>query len=482
MSKPIRKIMCIFVQMEYMMEQLAKFVSDHLGDDTSKLLLARGKWPEIDMDLAVNCIESRRKLKGKVQDWFDNPRLIFPARLSAEQCSSSATGRYKAALAERIAMASGDSIGVGKQEQRGNALGSEDSIGVGTQEHRGNAFLRSNGVLGTSGQVWKIADLTGGLGVDSWFFSQKASQVLYNEMQTVLCNAAIHNFKVLGADNITVSYNAVGNASEQVSPTVLLSEFGPDIVYMDPARRGEGGKKVFLIEECTPDVLTLREEIFKISRHILIKLSPMADISMVCDRLGPTCREVHVVATGGECKELLIWIDREWAEEYHVHAVELSADYPQSEPSVFTFRPSEERGSTASTVAMTDITGKAFLFEPGKAMMKAGAYNLVSRRMDISKLGKSTHYYIFTDSDKINILKSLGKVYEILRCEPLDKRTMKTAGKDFPKAEVTARNIPMDTDTLRKKLGVTSGDDAHIFGLKSDSLGNLLLCTNRVLQ
>ena len=439
MSKPIRKIMCIFVQMEYMMEQLAKFVSDHLGDDTSKLLLARGKWPEIDMDLAVNCIESRRKLKGKVQDWFDNPRLIFPAKLSAEQCSSSATGRYKAALAERIAMASG-----------------------------------------TSGQVWKIADLTGGLGVDSWFFSQRASEVLYNEMQAGLCNAAVHNFRVLGADNIVVSNNAVGNASEQVSPTVLLSEFGPDIVYMDPARRGEGGKKVFLIEECTPDVLTLREEIFKISRHILIKLSPMADISMVCDRLGPTCREVHVVATGGECKELLIWMDREWAEEYHVHAVELPADYPQSEPSVFTFRPSEERGSTASTVAMTDITGKAFLFEPGKAMMKAGAYNLVSTRMDISKLGKSTHYYIFTDSDKIDLLKNLGKVYEIIRCEPLDKRTMKTAGKDFPKAEVTARNIPMDTDTLRKKLGVTSGDDAHIFGLKSDSQGNLILCTRRI--
>lgn len=439
MSKPIRKIMCIFVQMEYMMEQLAKFVSDHLGDDTSKLLLARGKWPEIDMDLAVNCIESRRKLKGKVQDWFDNPRLIFPARLSAEQCSSSATGRYKAALAERIAMASGD-----------------------------------------SGQVWKIADLTGGLGVDSWFFSQRASKVLYNEMQDVLCNAAVHNFRVLGADNIVVSYNAVGNAAEQVSPTVLLSEFKPDVVYMDPARRGEGGKKVFLIEECTPDVLTLREEIFKISRHILIKLSPMADISMVCDRLGPTCREVHVVATAGECKELLIWMDREWAEEYHVHAVELPADYPESEPSVFTFRPSEERGSTARTVAMTDLTGNDFLFEPGKAMMKAGAYNLVSTRMDILKLGKSTHYYIFTDSDKINILKSLGKVYEILRCQPLDKRTMKTAGKDFPKAEVTARNLPMDTDTLRKKLGVISGDDAHIFGLKSDSQGNLILCTRRI--
>ena len=129
---------------------------------------------------------------------------------------------------------------------------------------------------------------------------------------------------------------------------------------------------------------------------------------------------------------------------------------------------------------MTDLTGNDFLFEPGKAMMKAGAYNLVSTRMDILKLGKSTHYYIFTDSDKINILKSLGKVYEILRCQPLDKRTMKTAGKDFPKAEVTARNLPMDTDTLRKKLGVISGDDAHIFGLKSDSQGNLILCTRRI--
>ena len=77
-------------------------------------------------------------------------------------------------------------------------------------------------------------------------------------------------------------------------------------------------------------------------------------------------------------------------------------------------------------------------------------------------------------------LNGLGKVYRIMSCEPLDKRTMKAAGKAYPKAEVTARNIPMDTDTLRKKLGITSGDDAHIFGLKSDMAGNLLLCTKRV--
>ena len=413
------------------MERLIEFISYHLNDDTSKLLLARSKWPEIDMDLAVNCIESRKKLKGKVQEWYDRQDLVFPIKLSAEQCSSSSTAMYKADLAERIV------------------------------------------------KNFRIADLTGGLGVDSWFFSKKASKVLYNEMQTALCEAVNHNFRILEADNIEISNNAVGNSPSEASPTSILAGFRPDIVYMDPARRGEGGKKVFLIEECTPDVLTLRKEIFDICRHMLIKLSPMADISMVCDRLGHTCREVHVVATGGECKELLIWMDREWRGEYSIHAVELPGDFPSSEPHVFSFLTSEEK---ESDTFMQETTGHRYLFEPGKALMKAGAYNLIAQRFRLSKLGKSTHYYTFENETSIPELNRLGKVYRILSCEPLDKRTMKAAGKAYPKAEVTARNIPMDTDTFRKKLGVTSGDDAHIFGLKSDKDGNLLLCTQRMLQ
>ena len=414
------------------MDNLARFISDHMGEDTSRLLLAKDKWPDIDMQLAVNCIESRRKLKGKVNEWHDNPSLIFPVRLSAEQCSSSATAQYKASLADRI-MAGGE---------------------------------------------WKIADLTGGLGVDSWFFSQKAEKVLYNEMQTVLCDSSRHNFKALGADNIEVSNAAVGNSADETSPSALLGDFRPDIIYMDPARRGEGGRKVFLIEECTPDILTLKEELFTISRHILVKLSPMADISMACGRLGPCCREVHIVATGGECKELLIWMDREWNGEYSVHAIELPAGYPLSEPAQFSFMPSEELA--LPFILKDDDNTPMYLFEPGKALMKAGAFNLISTRFGITKLGRSTHYYVFDDPEKIQEIRGSGKIYQIMKWEPLNKRSMKEAGKDFPKAEVTARNIPMDTDTLRKKLGVTSGDDAHIFGLKSDRLGNLLLCTNRV--
>ena len=426
------------------MKELTAFVQEHIGDDLTRLILDRKKWPDIDMDLAVSCIQSRRKLKGKVQEWFSNPDLIFPVGLSAEQCSSSATGIYKSGLALRIA------------DERS----------------------------------FRLADLTGGLGVDSWYFSKKASQVWYHEMQEKLCMAAEHNFQSINAENIIV--RNVISTPETIDG--ILSEARPDIVYMDPARRGEGGKKVFLIEECTPDVLTLKEQIFRHCRHILLKLSPMADITMACSRLGTTCREVHIVATGGECKELLIWMDREWVGEYTITAVELPSGYPEMEPAAFSFCSSEEKIATASTRPRNDVilssraesslssraeSRDLFLFEPGKALMKAGCFNLIAERFDLMKLGVSTHYYVTESAAKADELKPYGKVYMILSAQPLDKRSIKAAGAAYPRAEVTARNIPMDTETLRKRLGVTSGDDAHIFGLKADPLVNLLLITRR---
>ena len=440
---------------------IAQFVQEHLNDDTARLILDRAKWPEIDIDLAVNCIESRRKLKGKVQEWYDNPELIFPLKLSAEQCSSSSTGAYKAAFARSI-------------------------------------YERCITVEGTQ-RGMRIADLTGGYGVDSWSFSKVADKVLYCEMLSVLCDAAGHNFAALGANNIQInnitislSDSACDTESSETSPSHILDTFNPDIIYLDPARRSETGKKVFLIEECTPDVLTLKNELFTHSRHILLKLSPMADISMVCERLGQCCREVHVVAMGGECKELLIWMDREWSDEYTITAVELPSHHDSiyhrehsesvSEASetdakaTFCFTPSEEKAAQTSIATKEDITQANFLFEPGKALMKAGAFNTLCHRFGLKKLGRSTHYYII---GKEELVSGLGKTYQIISQGPLDKRSIKAAGAAYPKSEVTARNIPMDTDTLRKKLGITSGDDAHIFGLKSDTAGNLLFITRR---
>ena len=435
---------------------IARFVQEHLNDDTARLILDRAKWPEIDIDLAVNCIESRRKLKGKVQEWYENPDLIFPLKLSAEQCSSSATGAFKAAYAQTI------------HEKTSEA----------------------------QNKKMRIADLTGGYGVDSWSFSKVADQVLYCEMLNTLCNAARHNFAALGANNIQVnnitispehlcrsehSYHPGGSevidevAEANAKESSLLSSFQPDIIYLDPARRSETGKKVFLIEECTPDVLTLKDELFTHSRNILLKLSPMADITMVCERLGACCREVHVVAMGGECKELLIWMDSEWSGEYTITAAELNCH-----SSYLTFTPSEEKSASPIIASKEEIAEATHLFEPGKALMKSGAFNTLCHRFGLKKLGRSTHYYIIGNSHETSAiattqeLTELGKLYRIISHSSLDKRSIKAAGTAYPKSEVTARNIPMDTDTLRKKLGITSGDDAHIFGLKSDTAGNLL--------
>ena len=408
------------------MTELTAFVQEHLNDDVTRLILDRSRWQGIDIELAAACIESRKKLKNKVQEWYANPELVFPIRLSAEQCSSTPTGHYKAEIAARIA--------------------DKDDF--------------------------RIADLTGGLGVDSWFFSKKASEVLYNEMQIKLCQAAKHNFASLNCHNIQIS-NEIASA-ETIDG--ILSPFKPDIVYLDPARRSESGKKVFLIEECTPDILVLKDKLFSNCRHILLKLSPMADISMVCSRLGSSCREVHVIAAGGECKELLVWMDKEWNDEYSISAVELPAAYPSSSPGIFTFRMSEEKAGNSELYVPMPQEG-AFLFEPGKALMKSGCFNLICKTMGVRKIGRSTHFYITEDYQQAQRLKEFGKIYNILICSPLNKHVLKETGKLYPHSEVTARNIPMDTDTLRKKIGATSGDDAHIFGLKSDHQGNILLVT-----
>lgn len=432
------------------MKRLTEFVQQHLNDEVSRLILDRDKRPDIDFDLAVNCIESRRKLKSKVAEWYDEPELIFPLKLSAEQCSSSQTGLYKARLAATI----------------------------------------------QNGRKPVITDITGGFGVDSWYFSKIADKVIYCERLEVLCDAARHNFQVLGADNISILNRNITTGTAHRDDAAGRLQFGPDadireileltrpdIVYIDPARRGEGGRKVFMIEECAPDVMSMKDEIFAHCRHLLLKLSPMADITMVCERLGSHCREVHITSVSGECKELLVWMDREWNEEYCIKVVELSTG--QEDPSL-TFRPSEERGSLQDIATEEEIKAATILLEPGKALMKSGAFNLISSRYGLKKLARSTHYYIATESwkeqrttEELSDLMKIVKTFGILRISPLNRREIKATAEAFPSADVTARNLPMDTDTLRKKLGSASSDRYHIFGLKSDTAGNLLIATSR---
>ena len=387
--------------------ELADFVLAHDGDDLGKLALARDRYvAEVeDFDLALTTLEVRRKLRDKVPQWYAVPSLRFPLRVSGEQCSSTETARYKAAVAAAAAKGC-------------------------------------------------LADLTGGLGVDSWAFAQVFDRVLYNEMRPELADAARRNFAALGLSNVTVS------CAELVAGKLplILGSFHPDILFLDPARRAMDGRKVFRLEDCQPDVLQLLPELLAACPLVLLKLSPMADISLVCKQLG-CVKAVHVVGAEGECKELLLLLERDYAGPYTLTVYSNGAVAEISAPS----------GEPPAQVS------PAWLFEPGKALLKAGAFSWPCQ-YGLQKLGRHTHAYL--SAAPVEALNPFGKWYEILEVTPLNNRSIKELGKKYPRAEVTARNLPLTSDQLRAKLGVKSGGEVHIFGLHADAhAGNLLFVT-----
>ena len=394
------------------MNTLINFILEHEDSDTGRLMLDRKKWPEIDMNIAVNSIETRKRLRSKAPSWYACGSLLYPFRLAVEQCSSEATALYKAELVR--ALFDGE---------------------------------------GRNASECVLADLTSGMGLDDWAFSRVLGKVRYNDMNRELAEAARHNFKELEINNIEINNFEID--TESVSEYVK----GADLVFADPARRSESGRKVFLIEECMPDVLALKEMILEQVRYFLIKLSPMADISMVCRRLGEHVREVHVLGTAGECKELLVLMDRE-----HCGGYSIVVD------GTFRFSPDDE----SQAVAQVAQTVGRYLLEPRKTLMKAAPFKLLCEVFGISKLGVSTHLY-FSD-----ICSPLFKNFEIIEYKDLNNKNIKELGKKYQRAEVTARNLPLSSEQLKKKMGISSGDDAHIFGLKSDSLGNLLIVTRPV--
>ena len=421
-----------------------EFILAHEGDDVGALALARDRYASSveDFDLALNTLEARRKLRDKVPEWYAVPALVYPLRLSAEQCSSTSTALYKAC----VALTATDDTKSGQNVQ--------------------SAYLEVLR-MHKMGPNRAIADLTGGLGVDSWAFSKRFGQVLYNEMRPELAKAAEHNFRLLGAANIVVRNAALGPLSGALSRTAptahqsvreILGDFRPDMIYLDPARRAEDGRKVFRLEDCRPDVLTLLPELLDACPKLLLKLSPMADISLVCSQLG-CVREVHVVAAGGECKELLLLLEKGHEGPYRLFVVEDGA--VQEIPG----QAGEDASFANDGLSGSERPSARFLFEPGKALLKAGAFDWPCR-FGLRKLGRHTHLYI--GPEPVEELAPFGKWFRIVEILPLNKRSLRELASRYPQADVTARNIPLTSEELRARLRVRPGSGIHIFGLHED--------------
>ena len=418
------------------MDSFSAFIQEHDGADTFdvRFLTSVRQQFGADAERVIATLAVRKKLKDKVPQWFAEPSLVYPKPLAGEQCSSSATAFYKASLLQNIAPSA------------------------------------AKGCL-------RVADLTGGLGVDAWAFSQVATEVLYNEMDADLADAARHNFAALGRSNIRVSCAEI--TADSLS--AVLGNFAPDVIFLDPARRSASGQKVFRLADCSPDLIALKNSLLRLCPTVLVKVSPMADIAQLGRELGDCLQAVHVVAVGDECKELLLLLQRpgdpvRLAVHIGRYAVQLPAAWSGSRmlrEAFFQVLCDEEHPAGGQREARyladeAELKAARWLFVPGPALTKAGAFNLPCRQFGLVKLGRSTHLYVPSGDVFPAGLLSWGKSYRICSVLPLDKAGIREAATRWPKADVTARNLPLDSEGLRKRLGIKTGGAIHLFGFRAD--------------
>ena len=437
------------------------FIKKHLKDDVNKLALS--KFPEgIDKQFVIRQIQARQVLGKKLPSWAENDELIFPKKLSLEQCSSELAAKYKASLSTKMhETISVDSCGLVEEKRF-----SVDSCGLVEEKE----FSVDSCKLVDKERV--LVDLTGGMGVDTAFLSDDFDKTFYVEMQEELCEIAKHNFKVLNKNIEVVNDNAEHFLT-------ICDEV--DCIYLDPARRDEYGRKMVSLHDCSPDVVELHDLLLEKAKRVLIKVSPMLDIEMVKKEL-KDISVIHVVAVRNECKEILICLQTtDDSSQLTAHSSQLVAT-DLREGWNFTFFEEEELNAQWT---LADGVGK-YLYEPGVACMKAGCFKLLSQRYALDKLHRNSHLYT---SDEL-VSDFPGRVFEVLEVFPFDKKTKKEitsllnqqpkANSQKPKASVATRNFPLSADELRKNLGLQDGSEFYIFGTTMKGEKKIVILTKKI--
>ena len=365
--------------------------------------------------------EGRKIVANKLPSWAENMSILFPVKISLEQCSSEATAIYKAGLI------------------RGESL----------------------------------VDLTGGFGVDCSFLSRNFTSVDYVEQNEELCQIAEHNFAALGL-NIRVN-NAESVEFLKKMPFV-------DCIYIDPARRDVKGKKTADLSLCSPNLLEIRDTLLEKCNTLLIKLSPMFDISSALE-VFPECRQVHVVSVKNECKELLLLIEGGFCGETEIVCVNLEelgiSVQTSGEPSLLELsRVKPEITSVASNLRkekgeiISYSLPKAYLYEPNASIMKAGLFKTVANKYNVQKLHPSTHLYT---SEEL-VPNFPGRSFEIKRVTKVQKKEIQ----DIEKANLSMRNFPGNVAELRKKLKLKDGGDTYIFACTLNDNSKVLIVCNKL--
>lgn len=368
---------------------LSDFIISHENDDVNRLALQHNRYPQFsdeDWHFILQQIEGRQKAKDKLPAFYAANGIIYPRRLSMEQCSSEITALYKQQLITQPA--------------------------------------------------GSFADLTGGFGVDTYYLSRRFGTAHYVEQNSELCSIARHNFDVLNA-GITVH--------NQTAQDFLAQTGRLDLIFIDPARRNTAGKKVFRIADCEPDMFSLWQTIQSRSSRQMVKLSPMIEIKeLINSRLSPD--RIHIIAVGNECKEVLLLASI----GNHSGTVITAANICNGKTDIFSFTPGQE--TSAQPVLADSI--RRYLYEPNAAILKAGAYKLISQQYNIGKLARNSHLYT---SDSL-IAEFPGRIWAV---EPLLQKPLQ--------ANVMVRNYPLAAEALKKKLHIKDGGGDYVIGT---TLGN----------
>ena len=366
--------------------QLA-FIQAHEKEDVHALAL---RYKGEDMPFLLAQIAGRQVAEKKIPSWYRNRELLYPQQLSLEQASSELTARYKASLV-------------------------------------------------TGGDL--LADLTGGMGVDFSFLAPLFRRALYVEKDEELCRLAKHNFAVLDLKQAEVHHME----GEALLPQLPLAE----LIYLDPARRDVGGKKVFRIEECSPDLSLLADRLLEKGEQVMIKYSPMLDITLAVKTLHQVS-EVHVVSVENECKELLFLLRKESVEPLY-HAVNLKKG---GERELLSFIPGEEE----QEAPYSTVPGR-YLYEPNASILKAGGFNVTAHRYRLQKLHKHSHLYT---GDRL-VDDFPGRIFRVEEWFGANRKEIRRFVAAVPKTNITVRNYPHSVAEIRKRWGLTEGGDNYLF-------------------
>ena len=374
--------------------EMQQFINQHMDAGTNKLLLKAKQFIGFDVHFAIQQIIARNSLKHKLQQWANNPNIIYPSRISTEQCSSELTATYKQQLIK--------------------------------------------------GKV--LCDLTGGLGVDSYFFSLKAEKVIYVERFIEYCKAAQHNFIVLGAHNIEIVNGDSRN---------IVSKIIADTYYIDPARRSGCNKRVYALSDCEPNILELKDNLLSLGKRVIIKTSPMIDINHSLCSL-PETQELHIVAVKNECKELLFVLEKNTlnidVSELKVNTINI-IDKEKSQ--VYNFDYLKEKDINIPFAQTIDT----YLYEPNAAILKSGAFKLLSKDYQVHKLHKHSHLY--TSSNLVSDFP--GRIFKVKEVTIFSSKYLKLLKNTIPKANITTRNFTLSVAELRRKSGIKEGGEVYLF-------------------